>query len=419
MRRELLIAALLIAPRAADAGVLSEDALEGRSTEAGVIARAFSLAFAGETLEPPSAPDDMSPSSVGMLDLRLYAARRTPSWQLVVHDQLTSVARSHDLGASLGRGVPPPRWLPLAWSTDDPTLSLSNTVEWVYASYTRGPVTATVGRQPITFGRAKLWSPSDLVAAFSITEIDTEYKPGADALRVDVTAGERTTFTVVGAAGELESDHDLQLTRHGSAALARGQYTWDRVELGVLGGYVRGDGVVGVDAMVDAGAAELYGEATATLVTKHSLPSPIVDDGEVAPRAVLGANVHRGHLTGSAELWWNGFGATDDADYLPVAMSERVAIGEQVTVGRAYAMVLVDWEAHPLLHVGGVALTNLLDPSALGSIVLSYSAAENVQARLGAYVPLGARPDPAMPGTTPSELGQYPYFGFAELKLAI
>ncbi len=110
----------------------------------------------------------------------------------MIHDQLVErdpVAPPSPAASRSAAASQPPRWLPLTVTiTDEPTLTLRDTVDWVYAAYTRGPVTITLGRQPVSFGRAKLWSPMDLVAPFALTEVDTEYRPGADAVRIDLAA---------------------------------------------------------------------------------------------------------------------------------------------------------------------------------------------------------------------------------------
>src|SRR5690606_28945726 len=108
-----MLAALSLTAVAAPARaiVISEDELEEESFEAGVIARQFAFVLLGEPLEPPLAPEDISPTGTGILDLRLYVVRKTATWQLVVHDQLTTRISAHDVGAGfpIGRGVPPPR----------------------------------------------------------------------------------------------------------------------------------------------------------------------------------------------------------------------------------------------------------------------------------------------------------------------
>ncbi len=78
--------------------------------------------------------------------------------------------------------------------------------------------------------------------------------------------------------------------------------------------------------------------------------------------------------------------------------------------GRYYAGAAADWEAHPLLHIVGATIINVQDPSVLASGGLSYSLADNVQALLGGYAPIGKD------GT---EYGSLPYFLYFELKAVL
>ncbi len=419
----LAIALVTSSARPARAVVLSEDPLAETSTELGVILRSFLFSLFGSVLEPPINPlGDANPSATSILDLRLYASHKTPSWSFVIHDQLTTTVRSSgSLGPlGLGRGVAPPRWLPLSFSaTDQPTLIMSSTVDWGYVAYTHRGVTVTVGRQPVTFGRGKVWRPTDVVSTFALTEVDTEYKPGADAARIDWTGG-KLSITALAATGELESDHDLDASIQGTTALARASYGLSHGQVAATGGYVRGDAMVGADGAWDFDSFDAYAEATVTVPTGRSLASPVVGSGDLVPRAVVGATFHRGDVMVSPELWWNGFGTFDRDQYLAVASSDRVGVGEQITLGRAHAVGSVLWQAHPLLTVTGAAIVNLRDPSGLITVGLGYSVSDDVEASIGGYVPLGRKPDAS--GGLPvlrSEYGTYPYFLFARLKAAI
>jgi len=412
------------APRPADAIVLSEDEFEETSTVIGAIGRSFAFVMAGSILEPPFAAENMNPTGLGIFDLRFYFEQRSPSLKLVLHNQLTSVMHTHVLfGAlSLGRGAEPPRLLPLSFDiADDPTISLRDTVDWLYVAWSKGALTATLGRQPVTFGRGKIWSPSDLVGTFALTEVDTEYKPGADALRVDWSPDQKTTVTAVASAGELESDHDFDASLGGSSFLAQVKRTIGSGEAGVLGGYVRGDVVAGLNGVADTGSFEVYGEATLSFLTSRSLMATRLDGTslqerhDLVPKAILGATFRpKSKITVSPEILYNGFGSRDPQDYASLALSERVAIGEQTLVGQLHAGVIATWEAHPLVNVTALSLVNALDPSALASLSVSYSIAGNAQALVGAYAPIGRTPDSIT--SVEDEFGSYPYFVFFELK---
>lgn len=412
--------------RPAGAVVLAEDELEETSTIAGAVLRSFAFLFTGAVLRPPLMLEDQDPSGMGIFDIRGYFAHKTPSLRVVAHLQLTTTLRAHPSASplALGRGVAPPRWLPLrAYLADEDTVSVLGAADWLYASYTRGPMTITAGRQPITFGRAKLSHPSDVVATFALTEVDTEYKPGADALRVDLSVRERTSVSLIAVTGELEDDADLGASLQGTSVLVRGEQGFDRGEIGALAAFVRGDVVVGLDAVVDMGGYELYGEATATLVTGESLEVASgamtdVASGDIRVEAALGATFKPTRkLTVSPELWYNGFGAASPDGYLAVALSPRVGIGEQTTLGRYYAGAVASFELHPLFTLAGAGLANLGDQSGLVSLSLLGNLSNNTNVVLGGYIGLGETPEPG--GAVPvivDEFGLFPRFFFAELQ---
>jgi hypothetical protein len=417
-----ILASLCLVSLPARAFVLSEDEIEDTSTEAGVVARSFGFVFAGDTLAPPLNAEDANPSASSILDLRSYFSYRSSHWRLTWHQTSYSVVRSHQsLGSlALGRGMPPPRWLPLrADAADTPTLHLGTEADWAYAAYDAGRVTLTLGRQPITLGRGRLFHPWDVVSSFVLTEVDREYKRGADAARIDVSPSSSTTFTVLGTAGALAGENGI--SRRGSSVAVQGKQDWDRGQFSALAAFVRNDFLVGYGALWDLGKLDLYAEATATWVQKASLSSPAVA-GRGAPvaRALAGATLHpASHVTVVPEVYYDGFGAQRPRDYLSVAASERVAVGEQIVLGRLYAAVTADWEAHPSLRLTALALSNLLDASALVSVALSYDASANTRIAVGGYLPVGRAPRTGAVVEPRSEYGLYPSLAFAELRIAL
>ena len=452
----LIILLSLLGAVPAQAFVLSEDPLEEKSVELGLLARSFSFLMTGPMLDQPytkslltPAGHDSDPSSLSIFDMRLSFVYKSPRVKVVLHNQLTGKLQSHAAAGPLamGRGMEPRRLFPLqADLAEGDTFHLRGAVDWAYVAVTLGPVTITAGRQPISFGRGKMFFPTDLVSTFSITEVDTEFKPGSDGLRVDWTMRPTTLLTVVAAAGKHADQSTLEqltgaaapdeeLSLAGSSFAARLQQTWTPVEVGLLAGLIRNDLVLGLDGVYDVGPFDLYAEVTVTVPRDHSLTPNAVDPqlpaifgltglqtDPAVVRALVGATFKpHGDVTISPELYFNGFGAGDKEQYLYVAISQRVAVGEQSTLGMMYLGGLCIWEAHPLLTLSAVGLFNLRDPSGLVSLGGSYSVASNVELKAGLYLPLGRVPDiskPLLP-VPRSEFGMYPHFFFVELKAAM
>ena len=443
-----------LVPAPASGFVIFEDPLEEESLELGALVRSFAFVQAGSVLRQPYTLADGDPTGRGMLDLRLSLEYRTSWLKVVLHDQLTSslVAPAQASVFSLGRGLEPRRIIPLEVDlVEEDGFTLRNTVDWAYLAVTLGPVTFTAGRQPVTFGRGKLWQATELVSTFSLTEVDTEFKPGADAVRVDWTIAPGQLLTAVAAVGEAIKPTLLQVPGQpalvtgyeddgvgvgGSAFLVRYQRGWSSGNAGLLAGFVRGDVVLALDAAYDAGSFDLYAEVAVNILTSHGLGfrAPTEEDPpDAVARAVVGGTFkpHR-KVTLIPEIFFNGFGSMDPEAYFEVAQSARVAVGETYSLGKIYVGATCLWEAHPLLNLVAVGILNARDPSGLLSLAGTYNLASNVDLLAGMYLPLGRVPDvskvPAsgvpdpLTGAMPvprSEFGMYPYFFFVELKAAM
>jgi hypothetical protein len=425
--------------KTASAVVLAEDEFEETSTEAGVVLRTFTFLLSGDILEPPYMLADENPVATSVFDARLYFQHKTPALKLVAANSLTLQLTSSATYSlfNLGQGVPPPRWLPLTFTLeqpdDAPTLTLQSNVDWLFAAYNFDKVTATLGRQPVTFGRGTIWHPSDVISAFSLTEVDTEYKPGVDAARVDVAFGDRTNLVLLGVIGRLETPAEIandpdesrwnfDANLQGSAVLGQLRQGWESGEIGVMAGVVRYDRLLGIDAVANFDAVDVYAELVAHWLKDpgvDSLSAPGANGAEPVVKALVGAHWRPDpDITITPELYFNGFGSVHPADYLAIAQSERVSIGEQQGLGRWYGGVNAMWQVAPLTALNAMAISNLGDQSGLLSIGVGHNLAENVDFKIGGYIPMGTLPkvgDSLFP-TIESEFGTYPSFFFAELK---
>lgn len=422
----LVLGCALVVSAPARAWVLSEDPLDDTSLELGGTARSFAFLMHGGLLDTPLSPPDTSPAAVSLVALRAKLDwRASEHLRLVIHDELTTTVSSLSLDEAqgplaLGQGNRAPVWLPLqADLASTSRVLVHDRIDWLWARWSVGRAQITLGRQPVTMGRGVLWAPMDLLAPLSPIQIDTEFKPGVDALRSDLRLGSSVTLTMLGVLGKSAGTHDLGVDAAGSANLARVEVTLGSARLGTMGGYVRQDVVGGVDGFYDLGhGADLHGAATVTYVPEEGRRR----DGQQAfARAVLGSTFElRKNVHATVEAHYNGAGAPDASGYLAELASPRFRSGEEYAIGRYYGGATVDWQPHPLLHVGLAAIVNLQDPSALLAPQLRYDVASNALLVMGAFVPLGARPTvDAAAGTlhTPSEFGLYPFLYHLDLKV--
>jgi hypothetical protein len=240
----------------------------------------------------------------------------------------------------------------------------------------------TLGRQPVTLGRALFFTPLDLVGPFSPTVVDQEYKPGVDALRVDGYVGMATQFTAVAAYGA-PAPGDWSLDHLVLAGM--GQTTVGAFDLGLFAGSVHRDGVFGLSVAGSAGSVGLRTEGAVTLPSEASGDDPYL-------RGIVGADYFFGDVSLSGEVYYQGVGAASPDGYLVQATGDRYARGELWALGRWYSGLSVGWQAFPRLTGSLAVIANLADPSALVGPGLAWSVGENSSVVGGAYVGLGERP---------------------------
>lgn len=322
-------------------------------------------------------------------DVRLRLRLDLPAdWRIEGHHAVSVVVGSTTGFGATGAGVATsaPQLVDLDWEVDGSVLR--GRTDRLFVQGELGPVTVALGRQPISFGTGLAFTPLDLVSPFSPATIDSEYKPGVDAVRVSAYGG--IVFQqelaaawvgdcVVTGGCEVGLD-DLSLA------------SWSRVTIGVTDlalflGEVHADEVVGLSLASGVGPVGLHGDASFTLPADPEVEDPFV-------RAVVGAD---GRVTTTTslglELYVQTLGATDPADYLTVALDDRHRRGELWAMGRSYAAVTAGQEIVPTLQSSLAVLANLEDPSVLLVPGLAWSAAENVDVSGGAWIGLGARPD--------------------------
>lgn len=257
----------------------------------------------------------------------------------------------------------------------------------------------TVGRQAVAFGNGLFFTPLDLISPFTPSQIDNEYKPGVDALRVDGYWGTTGRVTAVTAyAGDWTYD--------GTISAVYGQGTVGVTDIGGFLGAIYGDTVIGTTLASGVGPVGLHADAT------YTLPNDDAEDPFV--RAVGGATyLPTPTTTLSGELYLQTFGGSDPSEYLEVALSERFSRSEVWSLGRTYAALAVGQQITPIIQSNVGLVMNLEDPSMLVAPSLAWSAGNNTSVSVGAYVGIGERPDLA--GLN-SEFGLYPSAVFTQMS---
>jgi hypothetical protein len=376
----------------------------------------------------------------GLADARIkLEGAHQGRWKWELHYRTQALASSFpDVRGTLWTGgfARPPRWLPLETTTPD-----GANFEWVHEvdrlnlQVRLGPVHLIVGRQAVSFGVGFVWQPADLVATFSPLEVDREFKPGVDALRLNLALGALTELALVFAAGgptctrgrlpdtSACRDPEPRFSLDHSVGVARLRTTVGRVDLGGLAGWVRGDVVAGAFATAALGRFRLRSEAVLTHdpnvdLTYAGSGNPQGQSATFA-RAVLGLDYQfhsKRPLFVLGEIYYNGFGSLRASDYPALARRARVTeFAEVQNVGVLYLAAGLSFEPHHRLPLSLTLLANLFDPSMLVAASVTYKLADESVLEIGAYLPFG--PAPARDLTVRSEFGFYPNLYFAAWKL--
>ncbi|MDP6932005.1 MAG: hypothetical protein QGG40_03775 [Myxococcota bacterium] len=351
------------------------------------------------------------PSSTGIVDGRIKVTAQLPvGLHLEAHHAATATTGgSASTSWSTGVGGSAPQVVDLSWEAEDSdSWALSGRTDRLRLRYRQGPVDVSVGRQPITLGAGLVFTPMDLVNPFHPATIDTEYKPGVDAVRIDGFSG-MSSGTLVGAySGSWDAE--------GTVLALAGQSTVGLFDIGGMLGAIRGDAVGGVTTRGGIGPVAVHGDVTLTLPAERHDEDPFV-------RAVTGAMLTDGTRSLTAELYLQTLGATDPDDYLEQASGERYLQGELWAMGTAYAALMGAYDLGGLWSASMMSLVNLTDISALVAPSLSVSVGDNAVASAGAFLGLGERPpDPTteqlLAGEIPveSEFGLIPHTAFIRLS---
>nr|ALD83699.1 hypothetical protein [Sorangium cellulosum] len=386
-------------------------------------------------LQPTSGPEGPEGASISQLRLTLKATAK--DWLSVEAHAVQVIgfatrpqpfSELHTLGPQRYRALK----LSGAWSSTDRFVAIAG-IDRLSVTASAPWFDVTVGRQPINFSKAYFWSPLDVFLPFSPRVIDREYKPGVDAVRVDVPLGEVSGLNAVAAAGpelridpatgEVAPQEDAFAASADTSAFLVRAFTnvasWDvSVQAGsVYGGYQLGAGVAG--ELLEAVAVRA--EAT----YKHSrrtnpVPLPSEDGRFVTidmvrhqPSFVIGLERRfESSLYLSAEYFYNG-----TAGKALERGAVRSVLGETTNLSSHLVGAVASYELLPTLVVRLSGILALPRPSSLITPGLTWSPAQNVDIDAGALVAIGARPRAR--GAAPvleSEFGSYPHVYYMQMK---
>jgi len=271
-------------------------------------------------------------------------------------------------------------------------------------------IDASVGRQAIGFGRLTLFSPLDIIAPFPPEAIDTEIRPGVDALRLIGNYGMDGQLGAVAVFGD-NSRHDSYLL------------TWvdnyGGIDLLAISGELRSRAMLGFGLAGNIGTLGLKAEIAGYHGTRVDTPGGD-RDRHFTIAAIEGWYRFDNGLTLLVEYLHNGPGSTNPAEYPLVAAAAPATEGLSTLLGRHYLLAAPNIELHPLVNFNGLLIWNLGDDSWLLRPSLLVSLADNLSLELFWTINQGTepqrRPAPAPPDIR-SEFGSRGDSGGLFLKI--
>ena len=218
-----------------------------------------------------------------------------------------------------------------------------------------------VGRQRVALGTGQFWSPLDLLNPIDPTRLERDYRTGVDAVTIEQK---------LGAVARLDGVYAPATSRTRSTVAGYAHGNLRGADYSVLAGKFRGDRAIGADFAGSRGGLGIRGEMTAT--------RPMT--GPRYARALLGADYGFANtLSVTAELYFNGQGASDPARYDLTAL----VAGRTLNVARRYAATAVSYQVTPLLKAAAYAVLNADDRSGVLWPRLEYSATDNLAIAAG------------------------------------
>jgi hypothetical protein len=231
--------------------------------------------------------------------------------------------------------------------------------------------------------------------------LDTEEKPGVDAIRVLGYPGDGWEVDAVLA--------DRGSSRNLSAGIrASKSLSWADLHMGGGKFWREIMGLAGISAPI--GSYKIRAEG--------ALPYDLDAEDFRLPRVTLGLDWLGGETMLSAEYNFNGIGATEAADYVRVLQDPRFAQGETYFLGRHNLGGVATWApGNDRISLTLSGLLNLQDPSGTLGPNLTYDIGQNTRFSIGALASFGETPlfdpDPELR----SEFGTYGDFVYSMLSI--
>ncbi len=356
-----------------------------------------------------SSPGDLAPSfRLSSTFLRLETVwNSTSHWQVeAVSDYQMLGTDPHDIISLPKSGVNRHFDLDHSWhhqSGWDSRLQIDR----INTTWTGENVDMTFGRQAVGFGRIAISSPLDIIAPFAPDALDTDFRPGVDALRLTSYYGLDGQLGGVVVMGDVDRHNSYLVTWVDNIA---------GIDLLAIGGSLRKRPMIGFGGAGDLGPLGLKAEMAIYKGERVDQPGGDLHEHMVISAVELWYRFDNG-LSVITEYLHNGAGENDPAKYSQVLFSAPYLEGLASLLGRHYLLTTANYELHPLVSLNGLLIWNMQDDSWLLRPTLDVSLADNVSLELFWTYPEGDSPRKRFLFTeVRSEFGSYGQSGGLFLK---
>jgi len=287
--------------------------------------------------------------------------------------------------------------------------TVEHNIDRAYLRLSRGPADVFIGRQAVAWGSARAVNPTDVVAPYPFTELDSEERVGVDALRAVIQLGGISYVEAGAVAGRgLHADS--------SAAFLRAKTHWGPTDVAPCVALYRGHLMSGLDLAGSLAGAGAWLEAA---YTKYDTKGSQIPGSANSWRLSAGCDYRASNsIFLSLEYHYNGDGEPGPGSYARNERKPGYRDGPVYLMGRHYLVPSLAWQMHPLVGSSTIPFVNLSDRSLLLAQSLEYNATQDSYLSIGAYISLGKKRWLEDPGLSfGSEFGNYPLMTYISYGL--
>lgn len=271
---------------------------------------------------------------------------------------------------------------------------------------------ATVGRQAIGLGRGVLFPVVDVFAPFSPTEMDREWRPGVDAVRLERMVTDTVSAEAIGVLGA---------TLEESAWLGRIRGYAGKLDAEFIGGKLGEDALYAATVSGAAGESEVHAELAVFQTPEDQPEAGLLDDKQLVTKAVAGSSHTFGigeGLTVLGEYHYSEFGSDSIEEIRTRAgdpiWQERMRRGLITVPGRHTLGIRLTYPIGMEWTASLTGLCSATDGSGLLAPSATWNVTRNVTAVLSGQFPWG---DPSSQGELRSHYGATPASVFLQVTV--